>query len=433
MKNLLRLTTIALIATFTSCVNSDDYKVPDLSGNCSDLTATRNTLDVLASATTTLQQFGDDFDDDIIEAIVTSSDEGGNFYKSISLISVDGTKGFSMPIDDYNLYTKYEPGRKVFINLKKKFYKRNTLTATVDIGEAFGTNVGRISGVVYQDMIKRSCENVGEANIVNNMTISQAKNNNNINKLIEFDNVQFKDESVGKKYYDPTLNNIGGSTNHTITDEAGNTIIVRVSQYANFSQNAVPSKNGKIRGILTKFNNDYQFMIRTLFDVNLTNPRIVPIFEESFSTNFNSWTKFSVTGAQVWTLDTQFGNPGACAKMSGFANSTNNANEDWLISPNINLTGITTAKLSFETASRFAGNLLTVFVSTNYVSGAPSTATWTPLTGFALDTNTGSYIWTNSGDINITAYTGGNFRVAFKYTSTTSASSTWEVDNVKIK
>ena len=29
-------------------------------------------------------------------AFVTSSDEGGNFYKSISMMSLDGLKGFSM-------------------------------------------------------------------------------------------------------------------------------------------------------------------------------------------------------------------------------------------------------------------------------------------------------------------------------------------------
>jgi len=30
---------------------------------------------------------------DYIEAYVTSSDEGGNFYKSISMMSLDGLKG----------------------------------------------------------------------------------------------------------------------------------------------------------------------------------------------------------------------------------------------------------------------------------------------------------------------------------------------------
>lgn len=38
----------------------------------------------------------------------------------------------------------------------------------------------------------------------------------------------------------------------------------------------------------------------------------------------------------------------------------------------------------------------------------------------------------NSGAIDFTAYAGKNVNVAFKYTSTTSAAATWEIDNVKV-
>ena len=51
-------------------------------------------------------------------------------------------------------------------------------------------------------------------------------------------------------------------------------IIVRVSEFANFAGNQIPSGNGKIRGVLTKYNSDYQFMIRTINDVNLPNDRL---------------------------------------------------------------------------------------------------------------------------------------------------------------
>jgi hypothetical protein len=174
-------------------------------------------------------------------------------------------------------------------------------------------------------------------------------------------------------------------------------------------------------------------MIRTENDVKLTNPRVVPLFEETFA-NFGAWTKFSVTGAQVWTVDPTFGNPGACAKMTGFASSVNNVNEDWLISPAINLSTVTSATLTFDNVCKFAGNNIEVFISTNYSgSGAPSAATWTPLSG-NLDTNvSGAYVWKQSGAINISSYVGSNnVRIAYKYTSTASASKTWEIDNVKV-
>lgn len=431
MKKIKLILAATLFTTLFSCINNDNYADPDLSGECSNLTATKTVQNIATAATGTAQQYTAD---DIIEAYVTSSDEGGNFYKSISLVSIDGTKGFSMPIDAYNLYTKFEPGRKVFVNMKNRYFANNSQTSSLEIGSLFnGTQVGRVSGVEYEAALKRSCTKVDENTLVNHMTIAAAKNNANLNKLIEFDAVQFSDESLGKKYYDASLNSIGGATNHILKDANGTSIIVRVSEFATFASKSIPSGNGKVRGVLTKYNSDYQFMIRTENDVKLTGTRVVPLFEETFTSNFGNWSKQSVTGAQVWTLNTTFGNPGSCALMSGFASSVNNTNEDWLISPAINLSAVTTATLSFDNASRFAGNSIEVLVSTNYTSGAPSTATWVPLSGFTLDLNAAAYVWTASGPLNISTYAGNsNFRVAFRYTSTTTASKTWEIDNVKV-
>jgi hypothetical protein len=435
MKNFKLILTSVVFASLVSCVNSDDYDTPNLSNECVSIAKTKEVSEITSLATSTATQYTTSNSVvDYIEAYVTSSDEGGNFYKSISMTSIDGLTGFSMPVDNYNLYNEFEPGRKVTIKLDKNRFFNRQHSSTV-IGSSFNNGVGRVSGVQYKNVILRSCNKVNEDAIVKNLSIDVAKNDQYLNQLIEFDAVQFTDASAGKKYYDASLNSLGGATNHLITDVLGNTIIVRVSEFAKFAGEATPNKSGKIRGVLTKFNNDYQFMVRTLNDVKLTNDRIVlePIFEETFTSNWNNWIKQSVSGGQVWTLSTTFGNPGSCALMSGFASNTNNVNEDWLISPAISLTNINVALLRFENASRFSGNLLEVYVSTNYNSGLPSTATWTQITGFTLDTNTSSYSWTNSGGKDISTYIGNtNFRVAFKYTSTSSASRTWQIDNVRI-
>lgn len=157
----------------------------------------------------------------------------------------------------------------------------------------------------------------------------------------------------------------------------------------------------------------------------------VPIYNEGFETNWDTWTKYSVTGDQVWQLDTQYGNPGSCAKMSGFAGSSNE-NEDWLISPEIDLSNETSVRLTFQSASsNHSGNILEAKISNNYSGGNPSDATWTTLSA-TFDISSGSYIWTNSGSIDISSFAGGTVFVAFKYTSTNSASKTWEIDNVMI-
>jgi hypothetical protein len=60
--------------------------------------------------------------DDVIEAYVVSSDEAGNFFKSISFqtlaTAITPTTGFSVPVDASNLYIEFRVGNKVYVKLK---------------------------------------------------------------------------------------------------------------------------------------------------------------------------------------------------------------------------------------------------------------------------------------------------------------------------
>ena len=271
MKTLKNLTLVSILAIFAGCANSDEYGVPDLSGECVTLTPTKTVADITDASTSTATLYTGE---DIIEAYVTSSDEGGNFYKSISFESVDGTKGFSIPVDNYNLFNQYEPGRLVYVNLKD-LYIQKKYNATL-IGNLYNNGIGRLTGVEYRNILKASCTKVNEDEIVKNLSLSAAKSDQYLNMLIEFDNVQFTDASLGKTFFDASLNSIGGATNHLITNEFGQNVIIRVSEFANFAGNQIPSGNGKVRGVMTKYNNDYQFMIRTMNDVQLTGDRVGP-------------------------------------------------------------------------------------------------------------------------------------------------------------
>lgn len=444
MKNIQNVTLFALSLFLFSCVDRD-YDFPDLSGDCFAVdseTRVRNVNTVFTSATATAVAFeslnnnptNPEFG--VLEGYVVSSDLGGNFFKTLSVVSLDGSRGFNIPIDNRNeaLVRRYEPGRRVTVELKGLFY--NISNGALNVGELFTNNsIGRISNETYARIVKRNCQKVDEEQLViKDLTIPQALNDNNLHKLFEFDNIQFTDIFVNKTYFDAS-NASGSGTDNLITDVFGNTLRVRVSQFANFSNQIIPNGSGKIRGVLTKFGSNYQFIVRTIDDIKLDNPRLVPnvIFQENFNSaaDFNQWTAFSVVGTQVWGLSTTLGNPAPCARMNGFSGGSV-ANEDWLISPEVNLTGFNQVGLTFQTASRFSGPLLEVFVSTDYVSGAPSTANWTALTGFVLDTNTGSFIWTSSGGINLDSFAGNSIRIAFKYTSTTSSSTEWLLDNVRV-
>jgi hypothetical protein len=433
MKTIKNLTLVSLLAIFSGCANSDEYNTPDLSSECVSLTATKTVADITNAATSTATLYSGD---DIIEAYVTSSDEGGNFYKSLSFQSVDGTKGFSMTVDTYNLFNQFEPGRLVYINMKDRYV--STYQSSFVIGNLYNGNVGRISGVEYKDVLKRSCTKVDEDDIVKNLTVGNAKNNQYLNMLIEFNNVQFTDASLGKTFYDPSVNSFGGATNHLITDEFGQTIIVRMSEFANFASNSIPTGSGKIRGVLTKYNSDYQFMIRTMNDVNLPNDRLdidfyPPIvgsgivfnstlnepFTSYTTTNQQSFPKYindAAEGSRYWQRKA-FGS-NTYLQMSSFGGGNTETNKSLFIVP-VDMTAANT--LSFKTNDGYNnGATLKVFYTTNYVPGSQiTTATLVDITSnFTISTgNTNGYgsSFTNSGVYNIPASVTGNGFFVFQY------------------
>ncbi|MGV3695972.1 DUF5689 domain-containing protein [Flavobacterium sp.] len=464
MKNLKLILTAAVFATFASCINDDAYDVPDLSGECVSIPKTKEVSDITNIATAATRQYTtDETLTDYIEAYVTSSDEGGNFYKSISMMSTDGTKGFSMPVDNYNLFNEFEPGRKVTIKLDKNRYFNLQHGSTV-IGSSYNGGVGRVSGVEYKNVILRSCEDKNEDEIVKNLTIAQAKNNQYLNMLIEFDEVQFTDPSLGKKYYDASLNSIGGATNHEITDRFGNRVILRVSEFAKFAGNAVPSKNGKIRGVMTKFNNDFQFMIRTLNDVKIDevdgirltidlSPPIVGTnlnFDATLNEPFTSYTTTNqqifpkyindaVLGSRYWQLKTFSGNK--YIEMTSFNGSGN---------PGLPARTLFFVPVNFDAASTFtfkkeirfnAGQALNVYYVTaaNYTPGAAvNMANFVNITtgaGFNITypaTGSSENTFTSPGTYNIPGTLTGNGYFVFEYVGSSTVTTTVQIDDIVI-
>jgi hypothetical protein len=157
----------------------------------------------------------------------------------------------------------------------------------------------------------------------------------------------------------------------------------------------------------------------------------------SFFTDFNDgwggWTPVSVIGEQTWVRTTQYGIENSpCAKMSGFT-TVAVVNEDWLLSPAYDIAGMGNMMVTFYSATKFAGPALRFKVSTNYNgTGNPNDATWDDLTDLA-EWSTDNYEWTESGDIDMAAYSGSTVHLAFVYFSTAEQASTWEIDNIHLQ
>ena len=154
-------------------------------------------------------------------------------------------------------------------------------------------------------------------------------------------------------------------------------------------------------------------------------------FSHTFDTSFGQFTTQNVSGDEVWEIDY------STAKMTGYTNSTNYANEDWLISPSISLAGVSTAKFSMTYIARYFNNLssdITVWVSEDYVSGsAPSTATWTEVS--PADALVSGSDWTtfSTTEYSLTAFVGKQICVAVKYLSTEERAGTIEIQTITIE
>ncbi|MCC3160297.1 choice-of-anchor J domain-containing protein [Hymenobacter sp. 15J16-1T3B] len=156
----------------------------------------------------------------------------------------------------------------------------------------------------------------------------------------------------------------------------------------------------------------------------------------------DGWTQYSVTGPQTWACTT-FGrdpqNPAGTTafpsgvQINGFASGSNVLNEDWLISPALNLASTTFPLLSYWSRVAFNGAPLKLMVSTNYSgSGSPlaSGVTWTDLNGSFPATGTAE--WTQTTNVDLSAYKQAGVYIAFVYNSTNDEGARWTLDDVAV-
>ncbi len=389
----------------------------------------KTVADVKALYNGSLTQITGDF---LLKAKVTANDETGNLYKYVYV--EDATGGIRVNINKLNLYldSRFKVGKEVYIKLNNLLL--NNVSGELQIGGDTNPSLTVVTfgqvpeGDVYKHFFDSNMP--ATAVVPTERTITQLTAGD-VGRWIKIKNVEFIDADLGKPYAGTA------ATNRTLKDCNGNTIILRTSNFATFAGSEVDGGKGDVYAILSIFNGTYQLWIPKQIHADFDNARcdgtIPPatIFTETFSGSLtDNWTAENVTGTQVWNIQ-NFGNPAPCAVMNGYQGG-NNVNEDWLVSKPINLNGLSSASMSFDSDGRYNGNALEVYVTENY-TGSAATTTWVQLTP-TLDTNLNAFnSWTNSGNLSLNAFVNKSIRIAFKYTSTSSAATTWEIDNVKVK
>jgi hypothetical protein len=154
------------------------------------------------------------------------------------------------------------------------------------------------------------------------------------------------------------------------------------------------------------------------------------VFEAAFPGDFGNFENIDVVGPGLgWTAGSSY------VVGSGYDGS-NNDNEDWLISPEIDLTGVSNLKFQINQMINFLNGqtqLINILVATDYTTGGDHTAaTWNPITlAMAPDGTNWNYVL--SEDYDFSAYDGQTIHIAFKYEATTSDAPNWRIESFTVK
>ncbi|MBQ7575498.1 MAG: BACON domain-containing protein [Bacteroidales bacterium] len=147
-------------------------------------------------------------------------------------------------------------------------------------------------------------------------------------------------------------------------------------------------------------------------------------YEETFMGGIGSWVATDVVPvegvASIWAYDSRYG---MVAKATKAVDS-----QAELISPNIDLSGVSSAVLTFKHVQKFAGNVweeLKLFVSTD------DGATWNELL-IPHYTDGSGWGFENSGEISLKKFAGNLVKIKFQYNSSTKHYATWEIQNLKV-
>lgn len=268
----------------------------------------------------------------IVEAVVVSTDEGGNFYKS--MVVQDETGAIEIQLDMNGLFNLYPVGQKVIIDCRGLIV--GDYNRYYQVGwEYRKTSVGRINALHFNRYIHRvglpSKDNLPTPLLGTEIDMNSLED---VGKLVKLENCQFAPESWGKPFsYNEFV------TEHTLNVQGvSKPIVVRTSNYARFRSLKVPSGVGTLYGILTIYDNNYQLMIRTRDDIQFAQVD-TPEDEVFYSYQFNEnsigpegWSVFPANATR-W----RFVNFGGDQFMYHDYNTSNIEMDDWLISPPIEI------------------------------------------------------------------------------------------------
>ena len=220
----------------------------------------------------------------VIEGVVVANDITGNVYKQI--VIKDESGAIIIGVNDVGLYAVLPIGQRVRIDCKNLYIGGYGSLAQIGT-KYFNTKyseyqIGRISKLEFQkcvriigapDLKQKELEPL----VVDEAFLADKNNKDSAPIYVELRNVNFK-EADGTRAYAPESEQIS-ETNTAVERNVlvgKEKVIFRLSTYADFANEAMPTYNFNVRGVLTRYRNpgsnsdskDYwQFMLTSTADI----------------------------------------------------------------------------------------------------------------------------------------------------------------------
>ena len=274
MKAIKYLSILALSLFATSCMNEFDeplFSEPPF-GNNEIGAATHSIAQLKEKYNSTItgnsvQQITEDI---VIEGVVVANDESGNVYKQF--IINDATGAMVIGVNDVGLYAMVPKGQRVRIACKDLYIGGYGKMA--QIGGLYNGKVGRMNRYIYPQHVRLigipdPTQEEMQPTVIDASFFTN-DNKNNLAKFVRLENVSITEANGTETWAPEEKKNSSNVVERNI--KIGNTkVVLRMSTYADFANDPIPTGNLNINGVMTRYNDYWQFVISNTTDIETVN------------------------------------------------------------------------------------------------------------------------------------------------------------------
>ena len=265
------LSIIALMLfTATSCINDFDepkFNEPPFGNN--EIGEANTTIAQLKAKYATIisgSSVEEITEDIIIEGVVVADDAAGNVYKQI--IINDPTGAMVIGINDVGLYATTPIGQRIRIDCKG--LNIGGYGKMAQIGSLYNGKVGRMSKSIYQEHVRL----IGAPSMMQEELVPEVIDENyftsanmeNLAKFVRLKNVSITEADGTATWAPEELKNSSNVVERKIKMGKTN-LVLRMSTYADFANEVMPTGKLNVNGVLTRYNKDWQFVISSTNDI----------------------------------------------------------------------------------------------------------------------------------------------------------------------